>query len=96
MRLNFLFFLLIFVTLNAVAMPKIMVKHQRNAENFAEIQIINETTKALVCSIAIDGYKIKLKLAAKAYSKWYKATDQRFNYKHFRVWCDYATLHPNF
>ncbi len=96
MRKTFLMTLLLFITLNAIAMPKIRVKHQRNADNFAEIKIINETVKTLVCSIAIDGYKIKFQLTAKAHSKWYKATDQRFNYKNFRVWCDYASLHPNY
>jgi len=81
------FFLLIF-SLSTTATPKITIKHKRSADNFAEIQITNDTTEKLLCYIAIDGYKIRFKLKSRQKSKWYKATDTRFNYQNFSVKCD--------
>ncbi len=89
------FFLLIF-SLSVQAMPKIMVKHQRNIKNFAEVQVINETMENLICHVAIDGHKILFRLKAIETSKWYTATDTRFNHSNFSIWCDYLKLHPKY
>jgi hypothetical protein len=87
---------LLLLTTSALAMPKINVKHQRNAEGFAEVQVSNETMKNLICHVAMDGHKILFRLKAIEYSKWYTATDIQYNHTHFSVWCDYLKLHPNF
>jgi len=89
----FSFSYLMLFTLNAVATPKITIKHKRSADNFAQVQIINETTKKLLCYVAIDGHKIKFKLNERQKSKWYKATDSRFNHQNFSTWCDYFNMH---
>lgn len=90
------FFILILLANSAVAMPKINVKHQRNIKGFAEVQVSNATMENLICHVAIDGYKIFFKLKAIETSKWYTATDKRFNHKNFSVWCDYLKLHPKY
>ncbi len=89
------FTLLLFAT-SASAMPKITVKHQRNIKDFAEIQVKNSTMENLICYVAIDGHKILFRLKAIESSKWYAATDTRFNHTHFNVWCDYLKLHPKY
>jgi hypothetical protein len=78
------------------ASPKILIKHNRNAKNLAEIRVINQTQKKLICSIAIDGHKIYFHLVPKQPSKWYTATDVRFNFSNFSTWCDYLLLHPKY
>ncbi len=78
------------------AMPKITIKHQRTVDNFAQIQVKNETKEKLICHVAIDGHKIKFRLMPFQPSIWYKATDVRFNHKNFSVWCDYLSLHPKY
>lgn len=92
----FICFILLAVSSAINASPKIMVKHQRNAKNLAEIQIINQTGEKLICYVAIDGHKIFFRLPARQPSKWYVATDVRFNHKNFSTWCDYLSLHPKY
>jgi len=79
-----------------LAMPKISIKHQRTADDYAQIQVVNEINLPLICHVAIDGHKIRFQLKPHNASKWYKATDKRFNYEHFSVWCDYLSLHPEY
>lgn len=90
------FLILLLYTANAFTMPKINVKHQRNRENFAEVQVSNLTMEKLICHVAIDGYKLPFKLKAMEISKWYTATDIRFNHTNFSVWCDYLKLYPQY
>ncbi|RHW75855.1 hypothetical protein [Colwellia sp. RSH04] len=87
-------YLLIIFPLFALAMPKISIKHQRTADDYAQIQVTNTINLPLICHVAIDGHKIRFQLKPYEASKWYKATDKRFNYDHFSVWCDYLSLHP--
>lgn len=97
MKVNFfLFFILLTISFSVFAKPKILVKHQRNFENYAEIQVTNQTGKALICYVAIDGHKIHFKLPPRQPSIWYRATDTRFNHKNFSTWCDYLALHPQY
>ncbi|MCI2282480.1 hypothetical protein L3081_02545 [Colwellia sp. MSW7] len=72
------------------------MQHQRSATNLAEIQITNQTSKALICYVAIDGHKLYFHLPANRPSQWYKATDTRFNYANFSTWCDYLSLYPQY
>jgi len=88
--------LLLAFSLTSIAKPKFLVKHQRNAKNLAEIQLINQTAKALICYVAIDGHKIRFRLQPRQPSKWYQATEPSFNHKNFSAWCDYLSLHPEF
>ncbi|NQZ27371.1 MAG: hypothetical protein HRT55_13770 [Colwellia sp.] len=90
------FFILLLLTTSALAMPKIAVKHQRNIKGFAEIQVSNATMENLICHVAIDGHKILFRLKAIEASRWFTATDVRFNHTHFSVWCDYLKLHPKY
>ena len=92
----FICFILLTINTMAYASPKIMVKHQRNIKNLAEVQIANQTNKKLICYIAIDGHKIYFHLPARQPSNWYKATDERFNHTNFSTWCDYLSLHPRY
>ncbi len=92
----FTFFIILLLSSSAFAMPKINVKHQRNVKGFAEIQVSNATMENLICHVAIDGYKMLFRLKAIETSKWYTATDIRFNHRHFSVWCDYLKLHPKY
>ena len=91
-----IYFILFIFSTSVNAMPKILVQHQRNTENLAEIQITNQTDKALLCYVAIDGYKQRFKLQARQPSQWYRATDPRFNYHNFSTWCDYLSLYPQY
>lgn len=77
-----------------MAMPKIVVKHQNNRDGFAMMNVTNKTTAKLICSVTIDGHKRMFRLNALRQSKWFTATDKRFNHTHFSVWCDYLSLHP--
>jgi hypothetical protein len=81
--------LILLMTFEVISAPKITIKHQRNAEGFAQIQITNESMEKLICYIAIDGHKIKFRLMPIQPSKWYTATDTRFNHQNFSVRCDY-------
>jgi len=93
---SFIFFLLFLFTTSALAMPKIKVKHQRNIKGFAEVQVSNDTMENLICHVAIDGHKVLFRLKAIESSRWYVATDIRFNHTHFSIWCDYLELHPKY
>lgn len=84
------------VSTTLYAAPKVTVKHHRNAQNLAEIQVTNQTIEKLICYVAIDGHKIFFRLPARLPSKWYVATDERFNHANFSTWCDYLSLHPKY
>lgn len=73
-----------------------MVQHQRSINNLAEVQITNQTSKQLICYVAIDGHRLYFRLLANQPSQWYKATDPRFIYSNFSTWCDYLSLHPEY
>ena len=83
-------------SVSALAMPKITVKHQRNALGFAQVQVSNDTMENLICHVAIDGNKVLFRLQAMGYSRWFTATDIRYNHTNFSVWCDYLKLHPKY
>lgn len=83
-------------SISVMALPNYSVKNKRNAQNLAEVQIINKTVRSLVCYVAIDGQKIFFLLKSYEQSKWYKATDPGFNYSHFSTWCDYLYMHPEY
>ncbi len=87
-------FLLLFIATNSYSAPKITVKHQRTAQGFAQVQVVNATMEKLICHIAIDGHKLLFTLVALEASKWHTATDKRFNHKSFSIWCDYISLYP--
>lgn len=87
---------LLILSFSSQAKPKILIKHQRDANNLAEIKIINQTAKKLICYIAIDGHKIKFTLLPRQPSKWYRATDPSFSHQNFSTWCDYLSLHPKY
>jgi len=80
---------LMLTSLFSQAMPKITVSNDINQQQFVRIKVKNDTRSVIGCYVAIDGYKKKFKLTALAESKWYKATDRRFKYTDFSVWCDY-------
>ncbi len=92
----FMFFMLLAINIPLHAAPKITVKHNRNAQDLAMIQITNQTIKNLVCYVAIDGHKIYFRLPARLQSKWYSATDTQFTHMNFSTWCDYLSLHPKY
>jgi len=83
-------------SISVSALPKFLVEHKRNAKNLTEIKITNQTIEALICYVAIDGYKVFFLLQPQQPSKWYKATDPRFNYNNFSSWCDYLSLYPEY
>ncbi|MCJ8320486.1 MAG: hypothetical protein MJK12_12685 [Colwellia sp.] len=70
--------------------------HGETKEGFAQVKITNKTNTSIACYVAIDGKKIKFILRPYMTSKWYKATDTQFNYRHFSTWCDYLELHPEY
>ena len=79
-----------------LSQPKTTVQHKRSDDNFAEIQVTNNTMEPLICYVAIDGYKLYFRLQARKSSQWYKATDTRFNFSNFSTWCDYLSLYPQY
>lgn len=91
-----IYFILLAYSTATYASPKFLVNHQRTAQNLAQVQIINQTTEKLICYVAIDGYKIHFRLPSRQPSKWYVATDERFNHANFSTWCDYIALHPKY
>ncbi len=86
-RLKILTFLTCLTCFNLLAMPKITTRYGVTKEGFVQIKIKNETRENLSCYVAIDGRKMKFKLTSQASSKWYQATDIRFKYTDFSVWC---------
>ncbi len=95
-RKTITFFILLLLTTSVLAMPKITVKHQRNINGFAETQVSNATMENLICYVAIDGHKVFFRLKAIESSKWFAATDIRFNHSNFSIWCDYLKSHPKY
>lgn len=93
---TFIFLLLLAINAVVHASPKVSVKHQRNIKDLAEVQVTNQTLEMLICYVAIDGHKIFFRLPPKHPSKWYVATDKRFNHRHFSTWCDYLSAHPKY
>jgi len=91
-----LLFILICLALPAQSKVNIAVIHGKSQDGFARIKIKNETNTPLACYVAIDGRKSKFVLPPFLTSKWYQATDSRFNYRHFSTWCDYLALHPEY
>ena len=79
----------VFISAHCYASPKISITYDISPQNFARIKVKNETMRILGCYVAIDGYKRKFTLSALASSKWIKATDTRFKYTDFSVFCDY-------
>jgi len=88
--------ILVMFSISVSALPKFLVEYKRNTQNLVEIKTINQTAKALICYVAIDGYKVFFILQPHQPSKWYKATDPRFNYNNFSTWCDYLSLYPEY
>lgn len=91
-----IYLIVLLIPFTTIAMPKIIIKNQRDIKGFAQIQVSNSTMKNLICHVAIDGRKKKFKLMPLQPSQWYTATDKRFNHKNFSVWCDYLELHPQY
>ena len=96
MRIKIFSYFLLLFSMSVCAQPKIAVQYQRSVNNFAEIQVTNQTLEKLICYVAIDGHKLFFRLQANQPSQWYKATDKRFIYTDFSTWCDYLYLHPKF
>jgi len=86
---HLLYFLMFFFSIPSYASPKITVSYEVDQHMFTRVKVKNETRRVLGCYVAIDGHKRKFKLTSLATSKWYKATDTRFNYTDFSVFCDY-------
>lgn len=78
-----------FITFNIQAYPKITVSYEIDKQSYTRVKVKNETRRVLGCYVAIDGHKKKFKLSSLATSQWYTATDVRFNYTDFSVFCDY-------
>ncbi len=98
---NFIILLLItaFIFLSthvAQARPKTKTIYGHNLEGFARVKIKNNTTESLACYVAINGFKVKFRLAALRESKWYTATDKGFSYRNFSTWCGYLAEHPEY
>ncbi|SEL33015.1 hypothetical protein SAMN05216262_10959 [Colwellia chukchiensis] len=80
----------------STALPKFTLIFGESKQGFTQVKIKNETLTALACFVAIDGYQKKFQLRAKSTSDWITSTDSRFNYQHFKTWCDYLDLNPNY
>jgi len=87
---------ILLITNNVHAKPKTKTIYGRSLDGFPRVKIKNNTTESLACYVAVDGYKVKFRLQALRESKWYTATDKRFNYRNFSTWCDFLTLHPEY
>lgn len=97
MRYKYFIYLFLF-TLSplASALPKIAIAYNKTAEGFMRTQIKNETLEQLACYVAIDGFKRKYQLRPRSTSRWFTATDTKFNYTDFKIWCDYLEVHPKY
>ena len=84
------------MAIQAEARPNTTTKYSKNLNGYVRAKIVNEMTRALACYVAIDGYKIKFRLAPRRASKWYSATDTAYKYTDFSTWCDYIELHPSY
>ncbi|MGB2739938.1 MAG: hypothetical protein WBC60_05205 [Cognaticolwellia sp.] len=85
---------LIIISPISLALPKVTVSFDESLDGFVRVKIQNETFEPLACFVAIDGHKAKFQLLAKSSSRWFRATDKRFNYRNFSTWCDYLDVHP--
>lgn len=96
--IQYRFYCLVFILISPVifALPKTNISFNRDAEGFMRAQIKNETLEQLACYVAIDGYKRKFQLRPRSTSRWFTATDKRFDYTAFKTWCDYLELHPQY
>ena len=90
----YFFTTLIIISPITMALPKVTVSFDESLDGFARVKIQNETFEPLACFVAIDGHKAKFQLLAKSSSRWFSATDKRFNYRNFSTWCDYLDVHP--
>ena len=88
--------LLILISFTNHALPKFKVLKNKNAQGISRIKLTNETNSTLACFIAIDGYKKKFILGPFNDSKWYAATDIRFNHTDFRTWCNLLEFYPHY
>jgi len=87
----FLYFLILFLgaySFDTLSMPKTRLEYGYTPEKFPKVRVINEASITLLCSISIDGYKLKFKLNPSERSQWYKATDKQFVFVDFSVWCE--------
>ncbi len=93
-----LLFLLLFicVSFSAFSKPKTEVFYRYTPEGYAQIQVQNKTTAELACWIAIDGYKKKFRLPPLSVTRWFTASDKRYDYTSFSSWCDYIELYPQY
>jgi hypothetical protein len=80
----------------AQAKPKTKTTYGHNIDGFARLKIKNNTNESLACYVAINGYKVKFRLAAFRESTWHTATDKRFAYRNFSTWCGYLSDHPEY
>jgi len=78
------------------AKPYIRTEYGYSLEGMARVRVINESNRLLACYVGLDGRKMKFRLPRNSTSKWYKATDKRFNYTSFTTWCDYIENHPEY
>ena len=78
------------------ARPHIETIFGKTNEQLTRAKVINKTSLELACYLAIDGYKIKFRLPPFQASKWYKATDHRYNHRDFSTWCDDIKNYPEF
>jgi hypothetical protein len=86
--------LLLSVSSISYAKPKTTIEYGYTLDKYPKVRITNDTSVNLLCYVAIDGYKQKFKLTPQAKSKWYKATDKRFTFDNFSIWCDFANNQP--
>lgn len=80
----------------AAAMPNIRTEFGKTPSGMARVKVFNQTNRDLACYVGIDGRKIKFRLIRNSQSKWYNATDTRFTYKSFTIWCDYIEGYPEY
>lgn len=92
----FSWLMLVAFSTSTFAMPNIRTEYGYSLQGMARVKVINETNRVLACYVGLDGRKIKFKLPNYAHSLWYKATDKRFHYSSFTVWCDYIEYHPEY
>ncbi len=83
-------------TFNVFSAPHIAINNGRNNDGFARVQIVNKSGTSLACYVSINGFKMRFHLPQATTSKWYKATDTRFQHTDFSSWCGYMENHPEY
>lgn len=83
-------------TSSIFAAPHIAINNGRNNDGFARVQVVNKSGRDLACYVSINGYKMRFHLPIATSSKWYKATDIRFQHTDFSSWCGYIENHPEY